>query len=98
MQPGQGKARGDLTAVFQYLKGGCKKERNRLFSRVCCDRTRENGFKLKERDTLTRYKVFTKGTRVVKHYNRLPSEVVDALSLETFEVRLDWALCTLTEL
>ena len=24
------------------LKGGCKKEGDRLFSRVCCDRTRGN--------------------------------------------------------
>jgi len=40
---------GDLRAAFQYLKGGCKKERDRLFSRVCYNSTRENGFKLKER-------------------------------------------------
>ena len=33
--------------AFQYLKGSCKKEGDSLFSRVCCDRTRENGFKLK---------------------------------------------------
>ena len=29
--------------------GGYKKEADRCFSRVCCDRTRGNGFKLKER-------------------------------------------------
>ena len=29
---------------------------------------------------------------VVRHWNRLPSDVVDALSLETFQVRLDHAL------
>jgi len=34
--------------LHQYLKGDYKKEGDRLFSRVCCDRTRGNGFKLKE--------------------------------------------------
>ena len=38
----------DLRAAFQYLKRGYKKEEDRLFSRVCGDRTRGNGFKLKE--------------------------------------------------
>ena len=33
--------------------------------------------------------------RVVKHWQRLPTEVVDAPSLETFKVRLDGALSSL---
>jgi len=33
--------------------------------------------------------------RVVKHWNRLPREVVDAPSLETFKARLDGALSNL---
>ena len=34
---------GDPRAAFQYLKGDCKKEGDRLFSRVFCDTTRRNG-------------------------------------------------------
>ncbi|KFP51647.1 hypothetical protein N323_02060, partial [Cathartes aura] len=37
-----------------------------------------------------RKKFFT--MRVVKHWHRLPGEVVDAPSLETFKARLDGAL------
>jgi len=33
--------------------------------------------------------------RVVRHWHRLHTEVVDALSLKTFKARLDWALSTL---
>jgi len=75
----------------KYLNGGYKKEGSRLYSRVCCNSTSGNGFKLKERrfrlDVRKRFFI-----RVVKHWNRLPREVVDAQSLETFKVRLDGAL------
>ena len=35
--------------------------------------------------------------RLVKHWNRLSREAVDAPSLETFKVRLDGALSNLIE-
>ena len=57
----------DLTATFQYLKGGFENEGDRLFSRICGDRTRKNVLKLtKGRFRLDiRWKIFT--IRMVRH-------------------------------
>ncbi|KAK4822673.1 hypothetical protein QYF61_019040 [Mycteria americana] len=86
---------GDLIAAFYCLKGAYKKAGEGLFTRTCSDRTRGNGFKLKEgRIRLTlRKKFFT--MRVVRHWNRLAREAVDVPSLEVFKARLDGALSNL---
>lgn len=39
---------GDLAAAFHYIKGACKKNENRNFSRACCDKIRGYSSKLKE--------------------------------------------------
>jgi len=80
--------RRDLGGAFQYLKGAYRKGGEGLFTRVCSDRTRGNGSKLKEgRFRLDIRKKFF-NMRVVKHWHRLPREAVAAPSL----ARLDGAL------
>ncbi|PKU44659.1 hypothetical protein llap_5048 [Limosa lapponica baueri] len=85
----------NLIAAFQYVKGAYRRDGEGLFIREWSDRTRGNGFKLKEgRFRLdTRKKFFT--VRVVRHWNRLSREVMDAPSLEVFKARLDGALSNL---
>jgi len=84
-----------LIAAFQYLKGAYRKDGDNLFSRDSSDRTRGNGFKLNQgRFRLDiRKKFFT--MRVVKHWNGLSREAVEAPSRETFKTRLDRALSNL---
>ena len=80
--------------AFQYLKGAHRKDGDNLFSRDSSDRTRGNGFKLKQWFRLDiRKKFFT--MRMVRHWNGFPREVVEAPSLETFNARLDGALSNL---
>jgi len=63
---------GDPIAAFQYLKGAYRKDEDNHFSRACCDRTRSNGFVLREGGFRLdiRKKFFS--IRVVKHWNRFP--------------------------
>ena len=86
---------GDLVVAFQYLKGAYKQEGEQLFTWVDSNRTRGNGFKLRQESFRLdiRRKFFTQ--RVVMHWIMLPREVVDAPSLGAFKTRLHVALGSL---
>ncbi|KAK4826800.1 hypothetical protein QYF61_011608 [Mycteria americana] len=90
--------RGDLIALYSFLRRGRGEGGAELFSLGSGDRTRGNGSKLHQgRFRLDIGKHFFTET-VVKPWNRLPREAVDAPSLSVFERHLDNALNNMLQL
>jgi len=86
----------DLLFPQFCFRTNCNKTGDRLLSKPCYNRTRT--LKIKEgRSRLDRRKKFFT-MWVMKHWHRLPREVVNAPSLKAFRAGLDGALSNMMQL
>ena len=83
--------RGDLIHVFRVLKGFSYQGSGSLVQRRVMDLVRGNGCRLEKQRARLNIRANSLACRVVNSWNKLPTDVVSALTVTQFKLRLDAA-------
>ena len=84
--------RGDLIALYSFLRNGSGERGSDLFSLISSDRMHRNSSKLNQGRFRLDFRKHFFTEKMVKHWNRLPREVIDAPCLSVFKRHLENAL------